>query len=102
MIDLDWEDTPIRYGSGTTAYTRTAWVFGEPEEKFDTHGLAMVDLNLEFLRADLAIHLDGVWYVSCSSADWPKLNEIFGAGWDDWLAEYEKECLEDMEEEEEI
>lgn len=100
MINLDWEDTLIRYGSTTTAYTKHAWIFGEPVEKFDTHGLAMVELNLEFLRADLSVHFEGIWYSSSSSADWPELYEIFGAGWDDWLAEYEKECLNDLESEE--
>lgn len=100
MIDLDWEDTPIHVGSNTSAYTRSAWVFGEPKEKFDIHGLAMVDMDLDFDRADLAVCLDGVWYSSSSSQDWPKMAEIFGSDWDDWLEEYEKECLKDLEDEE--
>lgn len=97
MIDFEWVDTPIHVGSNTSAYTRSAWIYGEPVETFDTHGLAMIDFNTEFQRADLAVCVDGVWYSSSTTEDWPTLGKIFGAGWMMFLSEYEQECLEDLE-----
>lgn len=68
---------------------------------FGDHGDFVLDYSLDQHHALILLCIDGTWYDSRTTQDWPAFDEHFGrTEWQKFLADFEKECQDELEDDE--
>lgn len=99
ITTLDFIDTP--HGFGTEYNGKITNIFTGEMTGFGDHGDLIIDYNLDFGRASLALNIGGTWYDSTSTQDWPVFDKCFGrAAWQEFLADFEQECQDELDDDE--
>ena len=92
---------PAPRGFGTDYNGQITNIFTGEMTGFGDHGDFIIDYNLDKHHASIALNIDGTWYDSTSTQDWPVFDEHFGrAEWQKFLADFEEECQDELADDE--
>lgn len=98
MLNLNtitFEPAPANYSANT--YNTQLFFEGD-----NTTPTIIIGLDLDSDRAGLDLNLDGKWFSSDSTQDWPALDRTFGRkNWQAFLAQWEAETLAEFAEDDE-
>lgn len=99
ITNLNLEPAPR--GFGTDYKGQITNIFTGEMTGFGDHGDFIVDYNLDSHSASITLCVDGTWYDSASTQDWPVFDEHFGrAEWQKFLEDFAEECRDELADDE--
>lgn len=99
ITNLNLEPAPRGFSAGYNC--KIANIFTGEMTGFRDHGDFIIDYNLDHHYASIALCIDGTWYDSTSTQDWPAFDEAFGrAEWQKFLDDFEEECHDELADDE--